>query len=70
MIFTNFYFLIKLNFNIFTNFYTGSRKKSPRKTLPDSKPNPIPKLTLILPQTPHGGLFSGGISSWHLLHYK
>ena len=36
------------------------RKKSPP---PDYKPNPIPNLTLTLPLTPHGGLFSGGIFS-------
>ena len=29
--------------------------------LPDSKPNPIPNLTLTLPWTPHGGFFPGGI---------
>ena len=39
----------------------GSRKKSPGKKPPDSKPNPIPNLILTLPLTPHGGLFSEGI---------
>ena len=44
----------------------GSKKKplgNPRP--PESKPNPILKLNLTLPMTPHGGLFSGGIFSWH-----
>ena len=36
-------------------------KNPPGKKPPDSKPDPIPNLTLILPRTPHGGLFSGGI---------
>ena len=45
-------------------------EKIPReKTPPDSKPNPIPNLTLILPLTPHGGFFpgggGGGIFYWH-----
>ena len=30
------------------------------KKTPDPKPNPIPNLTLTLPLTPHGGLFSEG----------
>ena len=33
------------------------------KNPPDSKPNPIPNLTLTLPLTLHGGLFSGEIFS-------
>ena len=40
-------------------------KIPPEKNPPDSKPNPIPNLTLTLPLTPHGGLFSRGIFSWH-----
>ena len=35
-------------------------KNPPGKNPPDSKPNPIPNLTLILPLTPHGGFFPGG----------
>ena len=36
----------------------GSRKKSPlKKAPPDSKPNPVPNLTLNLPLTPHGEAF-------------
>ena len=30
------------------------------KSPPDSKPNPIPNLTLTLPLTPHGGAFFRG----------
>ena len=41
-------------------------KIPPEKSPPDSKRNPIPNLTLTLPLTPHRGLFSGGIFSWHL----
>ena len=41
--------------------FHGSRKKSPRKTPPVPKLNPISNLTLTLPLTPHGGLFPGGI---------
>ena len=32
------------------------------KSPPDPKPNPVLNLTLTLPLTHHGGLFSGGIS--------
>ena len=35
-------------------------KNPPGKKPPDSKPKPIPNLNLILPLTPHGGLFPGG----------
>ena len=35
------------------------RKKAAPLPTSDSKPNPIPNLTLTLPLTPHGGLFSG-----------
>ena len=41
--------------------FNGSRKKSPwKKAPPDSKAKPIRNLTLTLPLTPHGELFSGG----------
>ena len=53
--------------NEFLNIKNGSKKKSPRKkSPPDLKPNPISSLTLTLPLTPHGGLFFGGLFSWHL----
>ena len=35
-------------------------KNPPAKKPPDSKPNPIPNLTLTLPLAPSRGLFSGG----------
>ena len=41
------------------------QKIPPEKKTPDPKPNPIPNLTLTPPLTPHTGLFSGGIFSWH-----
>ena len=52
--------------NEFLNIKNGSRKKSLRKkSPPDLKPNPIPSLTLTLPLTSHGELFSGGLFFWH-----
>ena len=35
------------------------KKSPPEKGPPDSKPNPIPNLTLSLPLNPHGGFFPG-----------
>ena len=34
-------------------------KNPPGKPPTDPKPNPIPNITLTLPLTPYGGLFSG-----------
>ena len=34
-------------------------KSPPEKSPPDSKPNPIPNLTLALPLTPHRGFLPG-----------
>ena len=54
---------------IITFFYFGknsrsktcSRERSPRKkNSSELKPNPVPNLTLTLPLTSHGDLFSGG----------
>ena len=41
------------------------KKSTQKKVPPGSKPNPIPNLTLTLPLTPHRGLYSWGIFSWH-----
>ena len=44
-------------------------KNPPGKSPPDPKPNPIPNLTLNIPLTPYGGLFPGGIFSWHRIFW-
>ena len=41
----------------------GKNPPGKKPPTPGSKVNPIPNLTLTLPLTPHGGLFSGGIFS-------
>ena len=44
--------------------FSGYKKKYPGNPPPDSKPNPIPNLTLPLPLTPQvggGGVLGGGI---------
>ena len=50
--------------------FMGSRNPSPppEKSPPYTKPNSIPNLTVTVLLTPHGGLFSGGIFSWHPIH--
>ena len=40
--------------------YTVLGKNPPEKSTPDSKPNPFPSLTLILPLIRHGSFFPGG----------
>ena len=40
-------------------------KNTLEKKFPDPKNNPIPNLTLTLTLNPRGGLFPGGIFSWH-----
>ena len=44
-------------------------KNPPGKSPPDPKPNPIPNLTLNITLTPYGGLFPGGIFSWHRIFW-
>ena len=43
---------------ILLGIFIKKKKKIPsEKILPDSKPKPIPNLTLTRPLTPHGGFF-------------
>ena len=49
-----------LRFTVFSEcIFSVLGKNSPGKKSPDSKRNPVPNITLTLPFTPHGGLFSG-----------
>ena len=59
------YLIIRLHFCKSNVNKTVLGKEPPEIPPPDPKPNPITDLTLTLLLTRHGGLFSGGIFSWH-----